>query len=305
MYRTVTRVRKSGDNLIPTDVSNAGRRALMCVLQGEALIDENRRDYVPVESERARERECQEHHHHHRQQEKESIQASTIQEEFLLYSMSNGRGLDARTPYLRKVTAANHRHLEDVSYWRKRAGWYDDDTSMKNYNENAQSHRYGDDDYVDSDSGSFYSSWFGGGGNNMILWNLAGVLIILFSCTAMFCIARAIKRKLGSASNPSKDKDKDRLKSSPSKSRSRSTSRTRSRSRAARRDVESDEGTSYSLMEEEEKRRRDRDRERERRRGESKSRSRSASRVRSSRRSLSRQASSRRESSNVTEPMIV
>jgi hypothetical protein len=48
----------------------------------------------------------------------------------------------------RKSVREGGRRLEDVAYWRKRAGWFDDDVSMQKYNNGVSSTYYelGDDD---------------------------------------------------------------------------------------------------------------------------------------------------------------
>ena len=61
--------------------------------------------------------------------------------------------------YLRQaqenVYTGQDRRLEDVDYWRKRAGWFDDDEAMKAYNEGVYDTFYStDDDKVGKSKGS-------------------------------------------------------------------------------------------------------------------------------------------------------
>lgn len=181
-----------------------------------------------------------------------------------------------------------HRRLEDVTYWRKKAGWFDDDASMKNYNSKAQSNRF-----FSSDDGS-------GGGNNgsgysseTLLWNIIGVIVIVVSVAFMFFIARAITRKL-TAKSRSKESiigERDAEKTSSARSHRSRTSRARSRSRSRAANDESGATTEYRLMDGEDDHRRERRKER------------SSSRVRSSSRrsqSRTRSSSSRRASSKET-----
>ena len=53
----------------------------------------------------------------------------------------------------------SHRRLEDVDYWRKRAGWADDDETMKSYNQGVYNTYYMGDN-ANAINGS------GGRGNN-------------------------------------------------------------------------------------------------------------------------------------------
>lgn len=115
------------------------------------------------------------------------------------------------------------RRTEDVEYWRKRAGWFDDDIRMGEYNNGVY-----DTFYQIDDDGSGQGSMFGGGSGSRnelkaLAIKVAAVAICLVLCILMF---RIITRRLGDSK-----KDKKKKKSS-SASRSRSKSRSRSRSRA-------------------------------------------------------------------------
>lgn len=185
---------------------------------------------------------------------------------------------------------SRHRRLEDVTYWRKKAGWYDDDASMKNYNSKAQNNRFFSSD---DEAGNSVAK-----ASETLLWNAIGVVVILVSVAFMFFIARAITRKLTAKSKIRESSgEKETEKSSSGRSHRSRTSRARSRSRSRAAD-ESAGTTEYRLMEGESDRR-------ERRKDRSSSRARSSRS--SSRRSQSRtrSSSSRRASSSANEPTTV
>jgi len=181
------------------------------------------------------------------------------------------------------------RKLEDADYWRKQAGWYDDDYRMKQYNENAQSHRTGglyngDDDRVKSHGGG--SSGIADTAS-MLAWNLLGIVIVLITLASIILIARAIKRKLEKSSSKEEDAEKSRR-----SSRSRSKSRSRSRSSA-----KNGELSDYHLMD---------DKDKHGSRSKSHHRSKSGSRgSRSRSRSRARTSNEKATSSDPSELMLV
>lgn len=132
----------------------------------------------------------------------------------------------------------SHRHVrrrvEDVEYWRKRAGWFDDDKAMKDYNNGVYDAYYqaGDDD----SPGSIVNF----GENSEMAKTSLKVLSVVAALGLCILMLRAIIKRLGS------DKKKDK-KRSDSKGRSASKSRSgRSRSRSrSRRDKD---GSNYELM---------------------------------------------------------
>jgi len=178
---------------------------------------------------------------------------------------------------------ASNRKLEDVDYWRKRSGWYDDDTSMVEYNSGVYNSYYSiDDDYVDSTSSSSSSSSSGGGGiglNSDILKTALQILGALVGVVILVMLVRAITR--GSARRKSADGDRSTARSKRagrrrSTSRSRSKSRTRSRSRRARDSGGGGTGAvgdeNYELMEDKSTNSRTRSRSKARSRSKSRSR---------------------------------
>jgi len=166
------------------------------------------------------------------------------------------------------------RSLEDVDYWRKRAGWFDDDETMNAYNEGVQDTYYATDDNASSSgkAGSkiSFSSKAAKKAMQSVLITLA-VLIGLITltklckrCSKKNQTSREKLEKLTSKdksryradddaksrkSSKSRDtrkssKSRDTRKSSRSQSRSKSRSgRSRSRSRSHR------ERSDYELME--------------------------------------------------------
>lgn len=172
----------------------------------------------------------------------------------------------------------NQRNLEDVEYWRKRSGWFDDDASKVEYNNGIYDTYYNRDDD---------GSASGSRSNGNILSSESGKMSIFLKITAIVVavlfvvlIFRATQRRSGS----SRDRSRHRSDSSRrSRSRSKSSSR-RSRSRSRKRD-------GYDLMDDGESRKsgrsrssRSRSRRRSRSRGgSSSSRSRSKSKRSSTR----------------------
>jgi len=120
------------------------------------------------------------------------------------------------------------RFLEDVEYWRHRAGWFDDDVSMKAYNTGVYSTVYG----IDDDGGSHRKS------NNAfrkkdIMHTMA---TILGAFVAILVLVQLIKAGTATAS---KSRQRGRSSQSLSSSsdaqtghRSRSRSKPRSRSKS-------------------------------------------------------------------------
>lgn len=125
------------------------------------------------------------------------------------------------------------RRTEDIQYWRQRAGWFDDDASMKNYNNGVYDTYYQLDDDGNGRKSHRYSRQ-----NSSLVKNVLKGVCAVVAFAIFVVVLRAIIRRL------SKKKDKKSL-SSDSKSRSgRSHSRSRSRSRSKSRRADSD----YKLM---------------------------------------------------------
>lgn len=187
---------------------------------------------------------------------------------------------------LRMLRHQHHRRTEDVDYWRKRAGWFDDDETMKDYNDGVYDTYY----QLDDDQRAK-----GGGAGRIANSDLAGHAIKALSVLVALCLCilifRVIRRRLGD----SKDKKKKR---STSVSRSKSRSRSRSRSRKGR------EGD-YEIMDDTDGENKSHRSRSSRRSSRSKSRSR-RSRSRSQGRARSR-SKSRKEPSSITpvEPILV
>jgi hypothetical protein len=114
-----------------------------------------------------------------------------------------------RPSYLRR----HSRRLEEVDYWRARAGWVDDAMDASEYEDATQS-------TVDSNSGSAF-----GNSPDEVAKNVLKVLSIIVALGLSVLFFRAILRRMNS--------EKERKKrSSDNKSRSGSTRRSRSRSRS-------------------------------------------------------------------------
>ncbi|KAL7466929.1 hypothetical protein ACHAXS_007200 [Conticribra weissflogii] len=190
------------------------------------------------------------------------------------------------------VSAHRARRLEDVDYWRKRAGWADDDETMKSYNQGVYNTYYVGDDATNGSGSSSGNS--GGrigsrakssmtGSTGLIIGLTASVLfmIFLFKC----CSTPEKPRKSRSSSAKTRDssrslRDKHADRRSRSRSRARSKSRTRSKSRRREKERDDDGGSDYKLMDgdgegdDQSKRSKKSSRSRSRSKGRSKSRSR-------------------------------
>jgi hypothetical protein len=127
------------------------------------------------------------------------------------------------------------RRTEDVKYWRERAGWFDDDTSMQNYNSGVYDTYYQLDDNVSHRPR--HSNGVGGAHAALIQNVVKAVVILVALCLCAF-VLRIFLRRLASSKHDNNSDSKTRL--GRTRSRSRSKSRTR---RSA--------GDAYDLMEDE------------------------------------------------------
>ena len=215
-----------------------------------------------------------------------------------------------RPPRLRG-SGGVHRRLEDanVDYWRSRAGWADDDETMRSYNEGVYSSYYGGD--AGSTSSGGHRSFSNTSKQMHLPWLLGIVSSVIFLILLVKCCSAAPPKsdRKGRTSSVKSSRDssrsvrdkhgerRSRSRSHAASDRSRSKSRTRSKSQSRSRRSDGDEGddsdVDYKLMDEEDARSRST-------RKSSRSKSRStrregspSSRARS--RSKSRKSSSRRD----------
>ena len=215
-----------------------------------------------------------------------------------------------RQPRLRG-SGGVHRRLEDanVDYWRSRAGWADDDETMRSYNEGVYSSYYGGD--AGSTSSGGHRSFSNTSKQMHLPWLLGIVSSVIFLILLVKCCSAAPPKsdRKGRTSSVKSSRDssrsvrdkhgerRSRSRSHAASDRSRSKSRTRSKSQSRSRRSDGDEGddsdVDYKLMDEEDARSRST-------RKSSRSKSRStrregspSSRARS--RSKSRKSSSRRD----------
>jgi hypothetical protein len=171
------------------------------------------------------------------------------------------------------------RQLEDVEYWRKRAGWFDDDVTMKDYNSGVSSSYYamGDDNTKRSSSSSGFLKGQSGA------WIIAiKIGLVIISCVICVYIFRAATRKSSDSKERSSSSRLERGEDASRRSRSKSASGRSSRSRSSSKRPSSD----YNLVDDDVSRK-----------------SGKSSRSRSRRRSRSRTSSSR--SKRETEVEIV
>uniref|UniRef100_A0A7S2IBV1 Uncharacterized protein n=1 Tax=Helicotheca tamesis TaxID=374047 RepID=A0A7S2IBV1_9STRA len=119
------------------------------------------------------------------------------------------------------------RILEDVNYWRQRAGWADDDTTMQEFNQGVYDSYYAMDDvFLSSNANADGSTGKAGG-----IMKLAKFVGLILGVLLVYLLVRAVRRSISGSSSGSSSGSK-KSKSSSSGSGSRSTSRRRSSSRA-------------------------------------------------------------------------
>jgi hypothetical protein len=187
-----------------------------------------------------------------------------------------------------KLPVQQHRRAEDVDYWRQRAGWFNDDEKMVEYNNGVY------DTFYQMDDDGAGSGARGGRRHHSRSDLVKTILKVVFVVVALALSAlmfRAIMRRIGSSK-----KDKKRSDSRSRSGRSKSRSRSRSRSRKS--------GGDYNLMEEDGDAKSARSKRSHRSsKGERRSSSRSRSRNRS--RSKSRADGKEEPASPPTEPVLV
>ena len=178
------------------------------------------------------------------------------------------------------------RRTEDIEYWRKRAGWFDDDVSMKEFNNGVYDTYYNVDDDGAGHRGGSSSSSSGGfaasaKGLGTFIKIGAAVVAVIFAVLVFRALSRrsSSSRKVGSSSKRSSSDSRGQR----SRSRSRS-SRSRSRSRRA-----SSKTGNYELMDD---------------KSDTRSRKSSRSRSRSRRHSKSRKSRSRSKSRQNKEVLV-
>jgi hypothetical protein len=173
------------------------------------------------------------------------------------------------------------RRNEDVEYWRKRAGWFDDDVSMKEFNSGVY------DTYYQLDDDGKASSSKGTNSATTRISDTKGLATFLKIGAALVAIGFAVLlyRALSRRSSTSRKTGSSSKQPAESKARARSrsrSSRSRSRSRRATSGSGATAATNYELMDEKsETRSRKSSRSRSRSRRQSKSGNSGKSRSRS------------------------
>ena len=157
---------------------------------------------------------------------------------------------------IENTNTINSRRLEDVNveYWRQRAGWADDDETMKSYNQGVyNTYHYGNDSSSNT-GGSIgtapktkkfsldHMGWILGFASTFIF------LIMLVKCCSSAPTKKSKKSSSSSKRKGSKDKSKDK-EEGRSRSRSRSRTRTsRGRSKSKSRSKKEEASSDYKLM---------------------------------------------------------
>jgi hypothetical protein len=201
----------------------------------------------------------------------------------VLDSVSRYRSKKMKRPNLRRRT-------EEIDYWRKRAGWFDDDVSMREFNSGVYDTYYQlDDDKVERGGGR------GGNGKRQRLGTLLKVVLALVVLGLCLFLFRAITRRIAPTKKQSKE-GKSSKGRSESKSRSGRSSSSRSRSgrsasgrsrsgRSRSRSRKTSSSSNYELMDDKtdtQSRKSSRSRSRSRRSRSRSSRTRSKSKSRAS-----------------------
>ena len=172
------------------------------------------------------------------------------------------------------------RKLDEVDYWRKKAGWYDDDVSMSQYNAGAMN---GDDDYIPSSSKSSSKSHRG---VKYVMSDFMTACSQIFGALFTLLVIIMVMRVIGKKKRSITSRNSKRKKGSSGRSRSKSRARSKSRSRSKSKKRSSKGDDDYELMED---------------RSQRSSRSGKSSRSKSSKRS----SRSRSKSRNRPENMLV
>ena len=181
------------------------------------------------------------------------------EDEFLEHAIEDEQEVQSTT--MDRPNNNLRRRTEELDYWRKRAGWFDDDQSMKDFNNGVYDTYYQiDDDQAAASGKGKSSSRSGAGGSgkqkglNSFL-KIASGLLALAICLLIF---RAVTRKVAPVKKMSKDgtTSKSRsgsksrgVRSSSSRSRSGRSTSGRSRSERSRsRSRKSSSASNYELM---------------------------------------------------------
>lgn len=193
---------------------------------------------------------------------------------------------------------------EQINYWRQRAGWFDDEETMEEYNQGVYEtyYEYDDDAYTGRNGGGR------GGSKSAIVKNGLKVLCVLVALGLSALMFRAIMRRVGTTKKEKKRSSDSRSRSGRSKSKSRSRSRSQSRkSRSGH--GHGHGGSDYNLMDDDDgksarskRSTRSKSGSRNKRRS---SRSRSRPRSRSKGRSSSDHRNKKEEPAPHTEPVLV
>ena len=126
---------------------------------------------------------------------------------FWFSAIMNARQHNTHHHTLRRRTST-----EDVDYWRKRAGWFDDDQAMKDYND-AINEMYSEFYQPDIDRSYARSGGFSGAVNPDLVENIIKVLAVVVAiCLCFLMLYILINRGLGT--------EKEKKKRAPTSSRS-------------------------------------------------------------------------------------
>lgn len=163
-----------------------------------------------------------------------------------------------------------HRRVEDVEYWRQRAGWFDDDAAMKDYNNGVYDTYFHGEGSGNNGDGT---NVFNGANGSTIATNTVKILVVGLCAIMLIYMAKVFCNRMGGGSSGKKEKKRS---SSSTRSRSKSRSKSRSRSRSRKRS-----SGDYKIMDDERSRRTSRSSRSKSRSRRSRSRSRARSKSRS------------------------
>jgi len=157
---------------------------------------------------------------------------------------------------IESTNTINSRRLEDVNvdYWRQRAGWADDDATMKSYNQGVyNTYHYGNDSSSNTGGSVGTAPKTKKFSLDHMGWILGFASTFIFLIMLVKCCSSAPTKKSKSSSSKKGKGSKDKLKDKEEgRSRSRSRSRTRTsrgRSKSKSRNSKKEEASSdYKLM---------------------------------------------------------
>ena len=153
-----------------------------------------------------------------------------------------------RSPMDRRAQKSLRRRNEEIAYWRKRAGWYDDDVSMTQFNNGVYNSYYEADDDDTSYRGRTSSTYKVNNAEGLGRTLKIGAALVAIAVAICLLFRRKSSRKKVASSKHSPGKRSSGKQSAGNAMKHRSSSRSRS-SRSRSRSKGPSSGDNYELME--------------------------------------------------------